>query len=193
MLMTNENVRVYPHDRFLGSVVIRFLPLWILPNHLTLLRFGLVPFVLWYIAREDWGIGFFLFLFAAFTDALDGSMARLRKQITLWGTLADPAADKLLIGSVAVLFVAKKVDPIFALSIVILELLIIVSGAIRHRRKGMVSANWLGKIKMLLQVTGVALLLIATWSGTVFLVPISIVVFGAAIFFGVLSLITYSL
>lgn len=193
MLMTNENIRLYPHDRFMDAVLIRFLPKQLHPNHVTLFRIFLIPFVLWYVLQENWTVALPLFLFAAFTDALDGSMARLRTQITMWGTVADPVADKLLIGSVVVLFVAQEVDPIFAGIIVVIELLIIASGLVRHRKNWVISANWAGKMKMLFQVAGVALLFAAKLSGISLFVPFSIGTLAVAIIFAIVSLLTYSL
>lgn len=193
MLMTNENVRLYPHDHLLEKMLIRFLPSQLSPNHVTLLRFFLVPFVLWYVATEQWTVALPLFLFAAFTDALDGSMARLRKQITMWGTLADPAADKLLIGSVVVLFVAQEVNLIFASIIVLIEVMIVLTGVLRRRKQWVVSANWAGKIKMVFQVIGVSMLLLAKLSGISLLVPFSVGTLSIAIIFAIVSLLTYSL
>lgn len=193
MLMTNENVRLYPHDRFMDAVLVRFLPKQLHPNHVTLFRIFLIPFVLWYVLQENWTVALPLFLFASFTDALDGSLARLRRQITVWGTLADPFADKLLIGSVVVLFVAQEVDPIFAGIIVVVELLIVASGLIRHRKNWVISANWAGKMKMLFQVAGVALLFAAKLSGISLFVPFSIGTLAIAIIFAIVSLLTYSL
>lgn len=193
MLMTNENIRLYPQDKFLEKILLRFLPHQLHPNHLTLLRFFLIPFVLWYVGREDWSVAVPLFLFAAFTDALDGSLARIRKQITTWGTLADPAADKILIGSVVLLFVTKEVNLVLAGIIVVIELMIILSGLVRRRKNRIVSANWAGKLKMLFQVCGVTLLLIAKWSGLSLLVPFSIGTLAVAVIFAVVSLLTYSL
>jgi len=193
MLLTNSNAPIYPHDRLLYAVLIRFLPKQLHPNHVTLFRFFLIPFVLWYLAHSNWSIAVPLFLFASFTDALDGSIARTRRQITIWGTVADPVADKLLIGSVVVLFVAREINPIFAGLIVFVELLIVSSGLIRHRHRNLIiSANWAGKIKMLLQVTGVMLLLIAKWFGLVLLVPFSIGTLTLALVFAIVSLLTYS-
>ena len=191
--MTNETVRLYPHDRILNAVFVRFLPKQLHPNYVTLFRFMLIPPVLWFIGLEDWAIGVPLFVFAAFTDAVDGTMARMRKQITKWGTFADPAADKLLIGSVVILFVAKEINPIFALIIVGVELLILLTGAIRNRKKWVVSANWAGKFKMLLQVIGVSALLIAKWTGISLFVPFSIGALSIGIVFAIVSLLTYSL
>jgi len=194
MLITNKNAPIYPHDRILNQILIRFLPRQLHPNHVTLFRVFLIPFVLWYLANGNWAVAVPLFLFAAFTDALDGSLARMRKQITQWGTVADPAADKLLIGSVVVLFVAKEINPIFAGLIVLLEILIVGSGIFRYRRGTLlISANWAGKIKMLLQVIGVLLLLAARWFGLTLLVPFSIGTLTLALVFAIVSLLTYSL
>jgi CDP-diacylglycerol--glycerol-3-phosphate 3-phosphatidyltransferase len=141
---------------------------------------------------ESWDAAITLFLLAAFTDALDGTLARVRKQITIWGTVADPVADKLLIASVVVLFVAKEVNDIFAALIVLIEVLIILARLLRHGKDWVVSANWAGKMKMLFQVIGVSLLLLAKFVGFDMLVPFSIGTRSIAIVFALLSLFTYS-
>lgn len=192
MLMTNENIVLAPHDRLMGALFVRWLPRFVRPNHLTVLRVVLTPFVLWLLWTEHWQAAFWLFLFAALTDALDGSIARLRKEITLWGTMADPVADKFLIGSAVVVFVAREVNFLFAVVIVAVELLIM-AGAIYRRRQGRyASANGYGKIKMLLQVVGVALLILAKISGLHLVVPFGVGTLALAIAFAVLSLLTYS-
>lgn len=193
MMVTNETAKILPHDRLLNAVLIRFLPSRLHPNHVTIARFLLVPFVLWHIVMQEWRIAIALFVFAAFTDALDGSMARVRKQITRWGTVADPTADKLLIGTVVILFVAQEVNATFAAIIVLIEVLIIVSRLLRHGSDWIVSANWAGKVKMLLQVVGVTLLLLAKLLGLSLLVPFSIGTLTVAIVFAVVSLLTYSI
>jgi CDP-diacylglycerol--glycerol-3-phosphate 3-phosphatidyltransferase len=134
-----------------------------------------------------------LFLLAALTDVLDGSLARVRKQITMWGTVADPVADKLLIGTVVVLFVAKEINVVFASIIVFIEVLIMVTGIIHHKKSGYFSANWYGKLKMVFQVIGVMALLLAKWSGLNLFVPFSIGTLSIAIVFAVISLYTYGL
>ena len=190
--MTNENIVLAPHDRFMGLVFVRWMPSFLRPNHLTILRVILTPFVLYLLWIENWPWALGLFLFAALTDALDGSLARLRKQITLWGTMADPAADKFLIGSAVVVFVAREVNVLFAAVIVSVELLV-VAGALYRRRQGRyASANGYGKIKMLLQVIGVALLILAKLSGMSLATPFGVGTLSLALAFAVLSLLTYS-
>lgn len=189
--MTNENVRIYPHDRFLAATILRVIPKTWKPNHFTVLRLLSTPLVLWFLLCRAWSIALPLFFLSAFTDVIDGSLARTRKQITLWGTVADPIADKLLIAPVALLFVAKQIHPLFALLLVLVELLIGISAYIGFRRSGYMSANIFGKVKMFLQVTGIMLLLLGQVTGLTIMVPFAIVTFGLGLIFGITSMLTY--
>ena len=193
MYMTNENIRFFPHDRLMAKTVIRLIPQSVHPNHITIVRFFLIPVVLWFLWHHDWGWALGVFLFGAFTDALDGSLARVRKQITLWGTIADPVADKLLIGSIVVIFVAREVNPLFAAVIIIMELMIVLGALIRRHRGHLVSANEYGKLKMVCQVIGVSLLLLAKIAGFQLAVPFAIGTFAIAIVFAGVSLLTYGI
>lgn len=194
MFMTNENVRLFWHDAFLDKTVLRLIPRDVRPNHVTILRVLLIPVVLYYLWLENWDVVVPLFLFTALTDVIDGSLARTRKQITTWGTIADPIADKLLIGSVVVLFVAREINPAFAVVILALEIMIVVTAIIRRKRRGeYISANWAGKAKMFLQCAGVTALLVAKASGLDLFVPVSIGTLSLAIMFALISLYTYGL
>ena len=78
-----------------------------LPNILTVARIVLVPFLMVVLLTRFEGelifgvakeiIGAAIFGVAAFTDWLDGYLARRRNQVTQLGQLMDPLADKLLI------------------------------------------------------------------------------------------------
>lgn len=190
--MTNESIQLYPHDRILAWTLVPITPKFIRPNHLTVLRIFLIPVVLGALWSESWTWALGLFLFAAITDAWDGSLARLRKQITLWGTMADPVADKLLIGSVVVSFVAREVNIIFAVTIVLIELMLVAGAYIRKRQGRYASANNYGKLKMFLQVLGVSLLLVTKLMGVDTYVPYAIGTLSLAIVLAVVSLITYT-
>lgn len=193
MLMTNQNIKLFPHDKLLRVTVVPLVPKWIHPNHITVLRLFMIPAVIFCIWFMYWEWAFWLFLAAAFTDALDGSIARLRKKITMWGTIADPIADKLLVGSVVIVFVAREINVFFAVFIILLELMIL-GGAYYRKKKGIyTSANNAGKIKMLLQVIGVCLLLLARVFGVQLAVPFAVGTFSLAIVFAMISLVTYSL
>jgi len=192
MLMTNESVKLYPHDHILAWTLVPLTPKFVRPNHLTLFRVILTPFVLVALWYELWPWALGLFVFTAITDAWDGSLARLRKQITLWGTLADPIADKFLIGSVMVLFVAREINVVFAGTILVIELLLVIGAYIRKRQGRYASANNYGKLKMFLQVVGVALLLVTKLMGVDTYVPFAVGTFSIAIVLAVVSLITYT-
>ena len=142
--------KLFPHDRCMRPFV-WLMPSWVRPNHLTLLRIIMTPVVMWVLYSENYALGIPLFIMVAFTDALDGSMARIRKQITAWGTFYDPFADKLLIGSVILLIVIKHVNPLIAIALLLLEALLILGGWYSRQHGKIRSANIWGKIKMLLQ------------------------------------------
>ncbi|HKS49563.1 MAG TPA: CDP-diacylglycerol--glycerol-3-phosphate 3-phosphatidyltransferase [Amycolatopsis sp.] len=83
-------------------------PLWNIANILTLVRLALVPvfavLLLHADGRESWWrlAAAAVFMIASFTDRLDGQLARERGLITDFGKIADPIADKALIGAALV-------------------------------------------------------------------------------------------
>lgn len=173
--------------------IIPLIPSFITPNRVTVARMICTPIVLWLLFVGNYEVGVPFFILVAFTDAIDGSLARLRNQITDWGTFYDPVADKLLIGSVVILVVAKHVNVVFAFIIILLEVLIIFGGFLRKKNGKITSANIFGKTKMCLQVLGVVFLLIAVSAGFDLFIPVSIGTLSLAIVFAVISLFTYGL
>lgn len=183
----------YPHDRLLAATVLKLVPDGVRPNQITVLRILLTPLVVFVIWNEDYTRGIALFLLVAFTDMMDGSLARTRGQVTEWGMLWDPIADKLLIGSVALLLLFRHFPAELAILILGIEAAFLV-GAYYHKRKGrIVAANWWGKMKMLMQVLGVTLYLLWLASAAGWLLLASFMVFGAAGAFAVLSFIAHGL
>lgn len=185
--------RLFLHDHFLRYTLVPLIPSFISPNMVTVFRMLMTPVVLWFLYLQNFAVGVPLFWFLAFTDALDGSLARLRQRITTWGTFYDPLADKMLIGSVVLLVVVKHVNLFFGLLIVCIELAIILGAFVRRRRGKIMSANFFGKTKMFLQVLGVSFLLLALWAGFDLFIPLSIGTLSLAILFAVMSLFTYGL
>lgn len=70
-----------------------------IPNILSLLRLFCIPLILLFMWERDLHWALILFVAAGVSDALDGALARLLKQKTLFGMYLDPAADKLLLSS----------------------------------------------------------------------------------------------
>lgn len=82
-----------------------------LPNLLTISRIVVIPviFMSVYIHSTLWSfIAAFLFTVAAITDYFDGYLARARNEISIFGRLLDPIADKLLVVSALLIIVANQ-------------------------------------------------------------------------------------
>ncbi len=121
--------------------------------------------------RIDWGsrvvvahdfFALIVFLAAALTDLLDGYLARRWKQVTTVGTLLDPVADKLLISAALISLVQIRLLPGWMV-ILIISREFAVSGlrSIAAAEGYTIKAGELGKSKMMLQVIGVALVMLS--------------------------------
>jgi len=182
---------VLMHDRLLQRTVLRFVPLSFSPNAMTSIRVVMTPIVFFITYVGYIRSGILLFAVAAFTDMLDGSMARSRNQITRFGMLYDPLADKLLIGSMVILLVFQHLNPLLGLLIIVLEVVIVISAlTARIRYKQNVAANKWGKIKMMLQVIAMCLTMVGLLVGFPYLLHVATWVFGVAVGFACLSLFT---
>jgi len=177
-------------DKFFAATILKLFPNFVRPNFLTVFRFISVPFVIFFLMYENYEIGLWLFAISAFTDALDGAIARTRHQITDWGIVFDPLADKLLIGSASLIVISRFVSPVLAGVIVFIEILLVVSSYIRFKGE-IVPAKFVGKVKMILQSIGVCILLLAAVIHSPILILIAIYTLYLSIFFALLSLFVY--
>lgn len=184
----NRNVKLQVSDRLLMHTVVRFIPKSVHPNHITVARMMMTPFVVILLMYEQYSIGVPLFLFAALTDALDGSLARIRRQITEWGIVFDPIADKLLIGSVLFIIVLQHINFTLGIALLSVEVALVIGGWWRKSRGTIQPANVWGKIKMVAEVIGVLLLLVALWSGVELLVDISMGTLALALVVAIMSI-----
>jgi phosphatidylglycerophosphate synthase len=70
-----------------------------LSSYITMLRIVLTPVIVYMMMQSEWGAAGIVFVIAALTDMLDGTLARLRNEKTFLGACLDPIADKILIVS----------------------------------------------------------------------------------------------
>jgi len=70
---------------------------WTIPNLLTVSRIMLTPGLVMAFVDQRFDLAWILFAIAGFTDALDGTLARLLKQRSTFGAMLDPLADKILL------------------------------------------------------------------------------------------------
>lgn len=190
--MENRQPKLYFTDYLFKYTLVPLTPSWLKPNHLTLLRFLLTPFIIWLMLTEKYQIGTGFFIFAALTDAWDGSLARIRNQVTVWGQTYDPLADKLLVGSVF-LIVAWRYWPLLTVLTVGLDLSFVFAGWYWQRHGWEIKANIWGKIKMTLQVLGLVVLLLAVQTGGLWLLNLAGIIFWSSLFFALVSLITHGI
>lgn len=99
-----------------------------LPNLLTLTRILLLPFFVASLIYKEYQYALLLFIIAAITDILDGLIARITKQITDFGKILDPVADKFFLITSFILMSYIGLIPKWLAIIVISKDLIVVTG-----------------------------------------------------------------
>lgn len=136
-----------------------------LPNKLTLLRVCLVPFFVLFLLVEAipyrFLFAFILFTVAAYTDHLDGKIARRDNLITNFGKLMDPLADKIMVMSALICFV--KLDLAFTVCVIIImvrEFAVTSIRLIAVEQGEVIPANNWGKAKTVLQIVAVISILV---------------------------------
>jgi CDP-diacylglycerol--glycerol-3-phosphate 3-phosphatidyltransferase len=142
---------------------------WNLANALTVFRLALVPF---FVVALFWGTGhetgwrviaWVIFAVASVTDRFDGELARRRNLITEFGKLADPIADKALIGA-ALISLSLLGDLPWWVTVVVLVREVGVTllrfWVIRH---GVIAASRGGKLKTLLEGVAIGLFVLPEW------------------------------
>jgi len=138
-------------------------------NRLTLTRIVLVPVFILTILYHHLNAAFVVFVIAAATDGLDGYIARTRNQKTQFGTVMDPIADKLLVGSAFVCFSLVtglpeyiKMPVYVPLIVISRDVIILIGVVVTYLLAGKIDVKptVLGKITTVFQmVTIIALLL----------------------------------
>lgn len=177
-------------DRALAKVFLPLLPPAITPNAITVFRFISIPIIAYLLITDFKVAGMALFVLAAFSDALDGALARTTNQISKWGIIADPLADKLLITTVAIIAIVKYLGWPIVLVMVGIEILLVVLSYFRYRGK-LMPARSMGKIKMILQCVGVGFVLLYGITPAPAILLIGQHLLYGAIFFALLSLFVY--
>lgn len=127
------------------------------PNRLTLLRVVMIPifviFMIWESFPYSDYIAAGVFILASITDFLDGYLARKYNQITTFGKFMDPLADKVLVCSAMICFVADGSMPAWVVIVIISRDLIINGIRLIAAEKGVViSASYWAKMKTAVQM-----------------------------------------
>ena len=142
---------------------------WNLANALTMLRLALVPVFLLALFRASgtqngwrvaaWGV----FALASITDRLDGELARKRGLITEFGKLADPIADKALVGAALIGLSVLRNLPWWVTVVILVREVAVTMLRFWVIRHGVIAASRGGKLKTLLQAVAIGLFVLPPW------------------------------
>ncbi len=119
------------------------------PNLISFARIALIPGFVILIVNEGTELaGILLFALVAATDWVDGYVARRTGQVSEFGKLLDPTADRLAIAAMLVALVIRGAFPVWAaLLIVVRDLLILLAGAVLLlSRGGRIEVRFVGKV-----------------------------------------------
>jgi cardiolipin synthase (CMP-forming) len=105
--------------------------LWTVPNQITLLRLGFLPFFLILISYEEYRWAVLILVLSGLSDAIDGVLARKLNQRSAIGAYLDPIADKLMLSSSFVILAMEKKIP-WWMTIIVLsrDVLILIVAAV---------------------------------------------------------------
>lgn len=173
-----------------------------IPNALCILRMLLVGPVVWLLLRHEYWLTLWAFALAAFTDGLDGFIAKRCGWTSELGKILDPLADKILLVGVFITLAMTSLVPPWLAAVVVSRDLIITAGAITYKMlfgdpHG--HPTWISKFNTLCQV-GYVMLIVGTQAVPLFpdsLVAVALTVLGALVFFttivsGIDYVLTYS-
>ena len=128
-----------------------------LPNALTVFRILALPFCAWALFQKDgqdptWQIiAWSSFFIVGMTDVLDGRIARKRNQISNFGIILDPIADKAFIATALIGLSILGKMPWWVTAVILIREIGVTILRFAVIKREVVSANRGGKLKSLLQ------------------------------------------
>ena len=119
-----------------------------IPNMLTIVRFILIPFIFGTVISRHYFVGIVIFTISAFTDILDGYIARKYNYISDIGKLIDPLADKLTQLSLLLALTILNILPWWILAVVFVkECAIVITASVLYKKDDVVVySKWYGKL-----------------------------------------------
>ena len=133
-----------------------------------------------------------VFIAAAITDKIDGDYARKHNQVTELGKFLDPLADKMLVNTAFLLFVAMGVVPVWAFALILWRDFAVDGMRMMVAAKGeVVAASIWGKAKTMTQMVTLVLLLLNLILENVTLTVIGLVLMYVVVILTVFSGVDY--
>ena len=160
------------------------------PNVLTLMRLFLVPvFVVLFFTGHPIA-ALIAYGVASVTDFLDGYLARKLDQITSFGNLMDPLADKLMQLCMIICLCSAGIVPWWLfIALLIKELALVAGGAVLLKRKVVVRSFWPGKAATALLIG--AVLCLYPWHAIAWLTTLGYVLLYAGAVMSLVAAVYY--
>jgi len=180
-------------DQFWGVVGVDYLPGWVTPNGISMARLALIPLIIYLTATTNFLTALVALVVIALTDSLDGALARRRGQMSAWGRLIDPLADKLLI--LLPLIVLLRWYPAIGLviGVVLVDVLIVLVtiGRLIIGGHSVPPARLAGKVKLVLEVLSLIGVYLAVMIGNQMVFDLSYILLVCSIGVGLIALVDY--
>lgn len=164
-----------------------------LPTALTLSRIILIPVFMFTVYLHPL-FGAFIFSIASLTDFLDGYLARRSGDITKFGIILDPIADKFLVISALIVLVdMERLAAWIAITIIVREFLVTGLRVVALSKDIVIPAEVGGKIKTTIQIIAILCLILGRSIFNIDLYDIGIVLIWAALFLSIISGVQYTI
>ena len=163
------------------------------PTVLTLSRIVLIPFFVISVYQHPF-LGALVFGIASITDFLDGYLARRSGQVTKFGIIMDPIADKFLVISALIVLVdMERIPAWMAIVLIMREFLITALRVVALSRDIIIPAEMGGKLKTTAQISAILCLILTGNFLIVDLYDVGIVLIWVALVLAVVSGVKYTL
>ncbi len=117
-------------------------------NAITLFRFLLLPFIIYFLVKKERIIAFIIMLIALFSDVIDGYVARKFHQESDLGKVLDPLCDKVSLAIILLTLLLINSVPLWAVIIIALRDILILAGSyiLFKQKRTVYKSNFFGKI-----------------------------------------------
>lgn len=166
-----------------------------LANKITISRILLVPLFMIFLLSAPQPIGSYIaaliFGIAAITDTIDGYIARSQSQVTVFGQLIDPLADKLLVSAALISLVQLgRLSAWVAVIIIAREFAVSGLRLVALTENKVIPASIWGKLKTISQIIAI-IIIIANVPYSVFGISLGLMAIAVAVILTILSGIDY--
>jgi CDP-diacylglycerol--glycerol-3-phosphate 3-phosphatidyltransferase len=163
-----------------------------LPTVLTLSRIVVIPLFI-YVTPTNNFLGAVIFSLASITDFLDGYLARRSGEVTRFGVIVDPIADKFLVIAALILLVDMgRISVLVAVIVIVREFLVTALRAVALSKDIVIKAEMGGKLKVGAQITAIICLILGWNILGLDLYDVGIVAIWIAVVLSIISGVQYS-